>query len=81
MILTNDIDAVKWFKKARYEGRDITVPYNEDHISSIGWNMYMPPEQAAVGILKFDKLGSDNPDCGGSYKYKDITKFDLFNQF
>ena len=78
MILTNDENAVRWFKRARYEGRDIKKLYQEDDIETIGWNMYMPPEQAAVGILKFDKLGKDNPDCGSSQKYHDVTKFKLF---
>ena len=35
MILTNDYDAVKWFKKARYEGRDISIPYDEDDIDNL----------------------------------------------
>ena len=75
MILTDDIKAYKWFKKARYEGRDITIPYDQDQISTLGWNMYMPPEQAAYGIKLFLQTDNLNPDCGGSWKYPDCRQY------
>ena len=56
MILTDDSEAYRWFKVARYEGRHIEVPYDEDEIEMVGWNMYMPPEQAARGIQIFNSL-------------------------
>lgn len=77
MILTNDKEAVKWFKKARYEGRDITVPYDEDIIDMLGWNMYMPPEQAAYGIKLFLQTKDENDDCGGSWKYPDCRNYNF----
>ena len=81
MILTNDIKAVDWFKLAEYEGRDRSVPHDEMlSPSMIGWNMYMPPEQAARGISLFEKIAKDNDDCGGSHKYKDLTEFDIFKE-
>ncbi len=79
MILTDDASAVEWFKKARYEGRDITKPYDQDSIEIVGWNMYMPPEQAAIGIERFLKLSDYNEDCGGSLKYHDLRKHNIFN--
>lgn len=78
MILTDDEQSVDWFKKARYEGRDITKLYDEDSISTLGWNMYMPPEQAAYGISKFLQLKENNEDCGGSWRYEDVRKHPLF---
>lgn len=78
MILTNDEQAYKWFKLARYEGRDITVPYDQDQINMIGWNMYMPPEQAARGIELFLQTKEQNEDCGGSWKYPDVRKYGIF---
>ena len=78
MILTDDSDAVMWFKKARYEGRDISVPYDNDVIDMLGWNMYMTPEQAARGIQLFEKCNTENEDCGGSWKYQDISTFKVF---
>ena len=79
MILTDDENAYKWFKKARYEGRDITVKYDDDNIDMLGWNMYMPPEQAAYGIELFLKLPEENPNCGGSKKYPDVRNFKCFS--
>ena len=78
MILTDDPEAARWFKVARYEGRHIEVPYDQDEIELVGWNMYMPPEQAAKGIQIFMILADENPDCGGSWKYHDISTFKIF---
>jgi len=78
MILTNDKAAYDWFKLARYEGRDITVPYDQDKIQMMGWNMYMPPEQAARGIQLFLEVSDDNKDCGGSWKYHDVSGLEIF---
>jgi dTDP-4-amino-4,6-dideoxygalactose transaminase len=81
MILTNDSNAVKWLKEAEYEGRDRRVPHDEMPEPTIcGWNMYMPPEQAARGIILFDSLPAHIEDCGGSYKYKDISKWRIFKK-
>ena len=79
MILTNDIDAVNWFKLARYEGRNNRVPHDRmDEPIMLGWNMYMEPEKAARGLELFEVAHEDNKDCGGSWKYKDISKYKIF---
>ena len=78
MILTDDLEAYNWFKVARYEGRHTDVPYDEDTFDMIGWNMYMPPEQAAYGIEMFESLPDFNEDCGSSRKYKDLSVFPIF---
>merc|ERR1712000_729317 len=39
MILTDDLDAYLWLKKARFNGRS-EVPLVEDSYDSLGWNMY-----------------------------------------
>ena len=82
MILTNDEHAVKWFKAARAKGRHPhqDILYKDELFDQIGWNMYMPPEQAARGIELFDKTPTINDDCGGSWKYKDLTEFDIFKK-
>ena len=80
MILTNDKDAYDWFKIARYEGRHTDVPYAEDTFDMIGWNMYMPPEQAAYGIALFNQLPDYNEDCGSSEIYHDISIFDVYRK-
>ncbi len=76
MILTDDEDAYNWFKLARYEGRNNRVPHNEiENIDIIGWNFYMPPEQAAQGISQFLKTPEENADSGGSWSYKDLSDY------
>ena len=76
MILTNDQKAYEWFKVARYEGRHINVLYDNDEFDMIGWNMYMPPEQAARGIFLFEQLSRVNTDY--FYKYPDLSRHEIF---
>ena len=75
----NDSDrpfkAYKWFKKARYDGRDLKIPYEKDKIKSIGWHMYMTPEQALVGINKLSKFKDKNKTLGSSKLISLWTKF------
>jgi hypothetical protein len=79
MILTDDVDAAKWMRLAEYEGRDRRVLHDEMPEPTIcGWNMYMPPEQAARGILLFEELEENNKDCGGSWKYKDLSHYKMW---
>lgn len=75
MILTDDEEAVEWFKKARYEGRS-EVPYHLDDIDSLGWNMYMTPEQAARGMYLLSVLPKHNEDL--TEGYRDLTEFKVF---
>ena len=77
MILSDNIDAVNWFKKARYEGRS-EKSYVDDNINILGWNMYMTPEQASRGLtllMNYKKIVKDQPEIP---MYKDLTKFDIF---
>tara|TARA_R110002110_G_scaffold174467_1_gene377588 strand:- start:843 stop:1511 length:669 start_codon:yes stop_codon:yes gene_type:complete len=81
MILTDDKDAYEWFRLARYEGRNNREPHDSiEDIEILGWNFYMPPEQAALGIELFSKLDESNEDCGGSWKYKDISNYSAWNK-
>ena len=84
MILTDDKDAYDWFRTVRYEGRTMGpdginyLLYKEDPIDSMGWNMYMTPEQAARGLELFEKLGDDNPDQESSGTCKDLSKLEIY---
>lgn len=78
MILTNDRDAASWFRLASYEGRD-RGPYDRiDDVEVLGWNMYMPPEQAARGLLLFEQSQEHNPDSAGAWSYRDLSTFKVF---
>ncbi len=79
MILTSDKDAVDWFKKARYEGRSEKF-YKEDKIDSLGWNMYMTPEQAARGLTLLQNYPVHNQDQLEIGGYRDLTEFPVFKE-
>ena len=80
MILTNDKDAYDWFKVARYEGRHIDRLYKDDYFDMIGWNMYMPPEQAAEGLELFQHIKDWNKDLETSGMHKDLSKFSIYER-
>lgn len=75
MILTDNEEAYKWFKKARHEGRD-EIPYTQDNIKFLGWNMYMTPPDAAEGLWLMTSMPKYNEDY--IEDYTDLTKNDLF---
>lgn len=75
MILTDNLEAYKWFKKARHEGRD-EIPYIYDNIRTIGWNMYMTPPDAADGLWLMSAMDKHNDDSFENYP--DLTNNDLF---
>jgi dTDP-4-amino-4,6-dideoxygalactose transaminase len=79
MILTDNIDAVNWFKKARYEGRSEKY-YKEDNISSIGWNMYMTPQDAAQGLCLMQNYPQHKADQDELNGYRDLTEFEIFKR-
>ena len=77
MILTDSEDAVKWFRKARYEGRG-EVMYHEDSIEINGWNAYMSPEQAARGLMLMQNYPEYADDLPEKPFYRDLREFPLF---
>ena len=77
MILTDDINAVNWFKKARYEGRSEKY-YKEDDINSIGWNMYMTPQEATQGLCLLQNYPEHKSDQNELNGYRDLTEFEIF---
>ena len=78
MILTDDKRAYEWFKVARYEGRHMDKLYKDDYFDMIGWNMYMPPEQAAEGLELFKGIKDHNDDLETSGMHKDLSEFSIY---
>lgn len=77
MIFTDDDNANKWFRLARYEGRN-EKPLLEDDFVMLGWNMYMTPEQAARGMVLSTYLKETNI----TYPvYPDLSKFPIFQSY
>lgn len=82
-ILTDDLHAYHWFKRARYSGRR-ECSYHDDNLDMLGWNFYMMPELAARGLLlmgqfyNMDGTPKHNEDL--ELPYPDLSKFDVYKQ-
>ena len=74
-ILTDNVKAYEWFKKARYHGRN-PVDHLTDNFDMVGWNMYMPVDTAARGLVLLAGMGK-NKDV--SQEYQDLSKFNVYN--
>lgn len=75
MILTDNKEAVKWFKLARFDGRH-EVPLEFDIPEILGYNMYLTPEQALRGLELMLYLKGENvskPDI-----YPDLSKLEIY---
>lgn len=75
MILTDEPEAAKWLRKARYDGRE-GKPYPEEKIDMLGWHCYMTPEQAARGMLLMDILPDEPKDH--TEDYPDLRNMPVF---
>jgi dTDP-4-amino-4,6-dideoxygalactose transaminase len=80
MILTDDINAAEWFKRARYEGR-AEKGYWEDEIKELGWNMYMTPMEAAIGLSLMQNINVSNADLVEENGYRNLSDFLSSNSF
>jgi hypothetical protein len=82
-ILTDNVKAYRWFKRARYSGRR-EVSYHEDNFDMLGWNFYMMPELAARGLLLMSQFY--NPDGTKKHNedlelpYPDLSKFKIYKK-
>lgn len=81
MILTDDEQACKWLKKARFDGR-AAVPLLEDNFTMLGWNAYMQPADAARGMQLLQALGDRELDDLKTEKqgYPDLSRFAVYKQ-
>ncbi len=80
-ILTDDYDAMLWFRRARFSGRR-ECSYHDDYFDMLGWNFYMMPELAARGLLmmtqfyNLDGTKKQNEDL--ELPYPDLSKFEIY---
>lgn len=80
MILTDSQEAVKWFRKARCNGRR-EVPRHQDKINSLGWNMYMTPEQASRGLVLFEVIKDKHlKPCIPRGGYVDLSQYAIYTK-
>jgi dTDP-4-amino-4,6-dideoxygalactose transaminase len=82
-ILTDDYNAMLWFKRARFSGRR-ECSYHDDHFDMIGWNFYMMPELAARGLLMMSQFynldGTKKQIEDLELPYPDLSKFEIYKQ-
>lgn len=79
-ILTDNKDAVDWFKEARFDGRRPQPLYKETNLNVIGWNCYMEPSAAARGLLLLSMINDYNPDLAENPPYPDLSKFECYKR-
>ena len=82
-ILTDNEDAYKWFKIARFSGRE-ECSYHVQKEFHLGWNFYMNPMIATLGLLNMTKFYNINgtkknmPDV--ELPYPDLSKHLIYAQ-
>ena len=80
-ILTDNLEAYHWFKRARYSGRR-ECSYHDDNFDMIGWNFYMMPELAARGLLLMGQFynldGTKKTNDDLELPYPDLSKFEIY---
>jgi hypothetical protein len=81
VILTDDADFARWCRPMIYDGRTKEVMHDVDDYQCIGYHMMMTPEEAAVGLLKLEEIGDNNPDTGSNLTYKDLSLQPAFNDY
>ena len=82
-ILTDNVKAYRWFKRARYSGRR-ECSYHEDNLDMLGWNFYMMPELSARGLLLmnqfYDMEGNKKHNEDLTLPYPDLSQFKIYNK-
>ena len=82
-ILTDDYQAMLWFKRARFSGRR-ECSYHDDNFDMLGWNFYMMPELAARGLLMMPQFynldGSKKHMDDLELPYPDLSKYEIYTR-
>ena len=81
MILTNDGRFESWARHMIYDGRNKNTPYGGDKILTIGYHMYMRPEEAKTGleILHSGRIDKPRMTCGSHNDYPPLSEQPIFN--
>jgi dTDP-4-amino-4,6-dideoxygalactose transaminase len=82
-ILTDDYQAMLWFKRARFSGRR-ECSYHDDYFDMLGWNFYMIPEIAARGLLMMNQFynldGTKKVNEELELPYPDLSNFEIYKK-
>ena len=82
-IITDDYEAMLWFKRARFSGRR-ECSYHDDNFDMLGWNFYMMPELATRGLLMMTQFynldGTKKHNNDIEHSYPDLSKFEIYTK-
>jgi len=82
-ILTDNETAYKWFKRSRYSGRN-ECDYAKDKFDMLGWNFYMNPMIAELGLINMAKFynadGTKREMEDIELPYPDLSKFLIYTR-
>tara|TARA_R100000030_G_C3226428_1_gene117203 strand:- start:25 stop:612 length:588 start_codon:yes stop_codon:yes gene_type:complete len=78
MILTDNETDYHELKKMVYDGRDLTKPWADQDITTLGFHYYMTPETAIEGIRKFNVAKDVQPKTWSWKDYPDLSKLTVF---
>jgi len=82
-ILTDDLHAYLWFKRARFSGRR-ECSYHDDYFDMLGWNFYMIPELAARGLHMMPQFynldGSKKQMEDLELPYPDLSNYEIYKK-
>jgi dTDP-4-amino-4,6-dideoxygalactose transaminase len=76
-ILTDDILAVEYLRRARFDGRHECALVDDPEFL-LGRNCYMTPEQAARGLVLLSMAGDGFDDLVESPPYPDLSKMECY---
>jgi dTDP-4-amino-4,6-dideoxygalactose transaminase len=82
-ILTDNLHAAMWFKRARFSGRR-ECSYHDDYFDMLGWNFYMMPELAARGLLMMSQFynlnGTKKHNEDLELPYPDLSTYEIYKK-
>lgn len=82
-ILCDNPDANAWFRRARFSGRN-ECSYHVDRFDMLGWNFYMLPEIAALGLHMmtqfYEQNGTPKHNQDVDLPYPDLSKFPIYQE-
>ena len=64
-----------------YDGRIRNVAWRDQDIKEIGYHYYMTPENAEIGINKFNTAKNRVPRKWSYLDYPDLSKMSVFKKY
>ena len=79
-ILLQNREEYDILKKMSYDGRDLSKPWADQNIDTIGYHYYMTPETAMLGIEKLSDVRNLPPREWTFENYPDLKKLSVFQK-